>query len=96
MSVSWDDYLAQERSWILGRLNAGFEIKIAPPPTRAETIQEAWRMVGRDWQRDSIDGRLIVCCDLGIVEPILFEAIRYGEQWVIEAEGVVVEKVAIR
>ncbi len=65
-------------------------VMLVPPPTRAETIKEAWRLAG-----DRFDyglGRLTVAHDLDIVEPITFELVSYEGFDVIEAEGVVVQK----
>ncbi len=92
---AWDDYLKRERSWIAERLVEGF-ITVSAPPTRAETVKAAWDGVRRHWAREQINGRLVVADELGIIEPILFEQTRYGDVWVIEAEGVVVERLPAR
>lgn len=90
--TAWDDYLDREQRWIAEKLGLAGFVPIAAPPTRADTVKEAWRVVRDGWHRDAIDGRLIVAHDLGIIEPILFEQMRYGDEWVIEAEGVIVER----
>lgn len=87
---AWDDYLARERSWIAGM------IAVAPPPTRAETVKAAWEAARAHWPREQTNGRLVVADELDIIEPILFEQVRYGGVWVIEAEGVVVERLPAR
>lgn len=90
-----DDYLAREHRWIADKPFGGV-VAIVPPPTRAETVKAAWDGVRLHWPRRQIDGRLIVADELGIIEPILFEQVRYGGGWVIEAEGVVVERLPAR
>lgn len=65
-------------------------LRITPPPTRAETIHEAWRMVGARFPYD--DGTLIVEHDLGIVPAIRFELVDYAAVTVVEAEGVIVAR----
>jgi len=81
----WDDYLAEERRWIAEQY-----VKIAPPPTRAETIIDVWPRVSAAF--DYAAGRLLVRHDLDVIEPIVFELIDYQDVTVIEAEGVVVAK----
>lgn len=83
----WAEHLVREHA----RIQALFAA-VAPPPTRVETIKEGWKALRPTWDRDQIDGRVILIHDLGVVEPILFELVRYGGQTVIEAEGVVVER----
>jgi len=87
MTSPWDAYFEQEREWI----NSMFAL--APPPVRADEIKEAWIGTRPFFARDSIEGRLMVYHDLGVVPPILFEQIKYGDTWVIEAEGVIVERI---
>ena len=92
---AWDDYLAREQRWIADRLFGGF-VAVAPPPTRAETVKAAWAAARLHWPREQINGRLVVADELDIIAPILFEQVRYGGVWVIEAEGVVVERLPAR
>jgi len=68
-------------------------IAVSAVPSRADTIKAAWAMLRHDWTRYSVDGKLEAHHDLGIVEPMLFEQISYGDTWVIECEGVIVERV---
>lgn len=89
MTSPWDAYFEHEREWI----NAMFAL--APPPVRTDEIKEAWGEVRADFGRAAIDGKLMVRHDLNVVPPILFEQIRYGDLWVIEAEGVIVERLPI-
>ncbi len=87
----WAEYFQSE----LERITALVEpVRIIPPPTRTETIQAAWAEARLHWDREHIAGRLIVADAFGIVPDILFELVPYGGQWVIEAEGVVVERLA--
>jgi len=69
---------------------------LAPPPSRTETIKHGWSIIRDDWSKFNRDGRLELVHDLGIVDSIMYEQIRYGDQWVIEAEGVVVERLAAK
>lgn len=83
----WRSFVAEQRRF-LGQ----FHPTVAPPMTREQTVKEAWRIARPDFDRLNIGGRLEVIHDLGVVEPILFERICYDETWVIEAEGVIVER----
>jgi len=71
-------------------LAAVLAIVLAPPPTRAETIKEAWRIAGDRF--DFAAGKLIVRHDLDIVPEIVFEIVEYAGVTAIEAEGVIVAK----
>ncbi len=64
-------------------------VKITAPPTRAETIKEAWSIAGEDMGDDD---EMIVEHDQGIVPPIVFKRITYAAATVIEAEGVIVAR----
>lgn len=86
MIDGWNDFLHGERAFIRDR------VAIMAPPDRTTTVKAGWAAVRDGWYRDSIDGKLLVIHDLGVVPPILFEQVRYGDVWVIEAEGVVVER----
>lgn len=86
----WDEHYEREREWI----NSMFAL--APPPVRNDEIKEAWQNVRPTFPRESVEGRLLVYDAMGVVPPILFEQIQYGETWVIEAEGVIVERVAAK
>lgn len=91
------DGLGDEPYSLLRRRGPSFEhVNLIPPPTWTETVQEAWRMVRDEWSHLAIDGRLVVRCDYGILPDILFEEVRYGGTWVIEADGVVVERIDVR
>lgn len=76
--------------------NLGRLFDIAPVPSRAEAVLAVWESARALWPTHSIDGRLEVIHDLEIVPPVLFEQIRYGDEWVIEGEGVIVERLAVR
>lgn len=64
------------------------KVRLAPPPTRSETIKEVWRLFGHEF-----DAKLgVLVCVHHTIPPIVFELIAYdGGKTVIEAEGVVVE-----
>ena len=79
----------RDLAYFLGRV-AAHGIKIAPPPTRAETIKEAWRLYGEHF--DYADGKLILEHDIGVIEPPLFELKDYGDITAVEAEGVIVAR----
>lgn len=85
----WDRFVAEQQEWI-GR------VLVTPPPTWEETVKEAWRVARPQFDRESLDGRLIVTHDLGVIPDIVFERIRYGDQWVIEADGIIVERLAAK
>jgi hypothetical protein len=89
MSIADDFSNAVFALWVAEMVESGDLLR--PPPTREETIKEAWRM-----SKDRFDferGWMIVRHDLGIVPDIRFELIHYdGQASVIEAEGTVVAK----
>lgn len=68
---------------------------VIPVPTRSDTIKAGWAMIRDQWPIHQVDGRLELLHDLGIVEPMMFEQIRYGDEWVIECEGLIVERIAV-
>lgn len=80
--------------WLEEAMAAG-EIKMVQPPTRTETIKHVWEHARDFWCESSVDGKLTVVTD-PLEAEFLFELIRYGDWMVIECEGVVVQKVAIR
>lgn len=92
MSVEFEDF----ENLMIRRISEALCVPaefLRAPPTRADTIKEAWRLYG-----DRFDyklGHLTFEHDLDIIEPIRFEAIRYGNFMVVEAEGVVVSKLPI-
>jgi hypothetical protein len=93
MSIADDFSNAVFALWVADLVAAGDlpPLPVTRPPTREETIKEAWRLSGDrfDYER----GWMIVRHDLGIVPDIRFELIHYdGQMSVIEAEGTVVAK----
>lgn len=87
MSIEWDRYFEQERRLI---------DSLMPPPTRAETIIEGWRLSREKWPSVATEAGMVVHHDLGIIPSMHFEQIRYGDTLVIECEGVIVERTPIR
>ena len=92
----WRHFAIHEREWIGNVFNQRVRrepVPIAHPPTRAETIKEGWRLARQSFDAENINGRLEVCDTLGIVPPILYEVVEYGTDRVIEAGGVIVERI---
>lgn len=67
---------------------------IAPPPTRTETIKHVWEHAREFWCQSNVEGKLSVVTD-PLEAEFLFELIRYGDWFVIECEGVVVQKMPV-
>lgn len=67
--------------------------KLVQPPSRAEIIKAVWAEAEPHWATAAIDGRLEVV--YGPVPALLFEQSRIGDVWVIECDGVVVQKTPI-
>lgn len=89
----WDDFYRRQVAEIAATL--GY-FEVAEPPTRVETIKEGWEALRPQWALRQVEGRCILVHDLGIVPDILYEQVKYGDVWVIEAEGVVVERLPTR
>lgn len=81
----WSRFVAEQREWIGQQL-------IRPIPTWEETVKEMWRMARSRFDEQQIDGRRIVQHDLGILPDVMFERIDYSGQVVIEADGIIVER----
>jgi hypothetical protein len=79
--------------WLAEAIAAG-DIRIAPPPTRAETIKHVWGKTRDFWLESSVEGKLTIQCD-PTEECMTFELIRYGGTFVVECEGVVVERMPV-
>lgn len=79
--------------WLAEAVQAG-EIKLVQPPTRAETIKHVWEHARDFWCESNVDGKLSVVTD-PLEAEFLFELIRYGDWFVIECEGVVVQKMPV-
>ena len=79
--------------WLEEAIAAG-EISMIQPPTRAETIKHVWEHTREFWCESSVDGKLTVVTD-PLEAEFLFELIRYGDWFVIECEGVVVQKMPV-
>jgi hypothetical protein len=86
VSIEWDAHYRSEREWIA---------KLLSPPTRAETILEAWTIAREQWPRVATEWGMTVVHDLEMIAPMRFEQIRYGDTIVIECEGVIVERTPI-
>lgn len=84
--IDWDAFVAQELGWIA---------KVQQPPSRVETIKMIWGETRDHWAAESTPAGLIVMHNLGIIDPVHFEQKRYGSVWVIEAEGVIVERLDV-
>lgn len=96
--TTWDDHYREAKAWcdtVFERW-AEEQLLVAPVPSHAEIMKEGWAALREHWPRNQIDGRCILQHDLGIVPDILYEQVKYGDQWVIEAEGVIVERLPIR
>lgn len=85
--TDWDSFYAARVADI---------VKLVEPPTRVEIIKEGWAALRPVWPQHQADGKCVLVHDLGIVPDILYEQIRYGDVWVIEAEGVIVERLPAR
>jgi hypothetical protein len=101
--TAWDDYFEAERRRIEREfVNPLFDrwvaenVAIAPIPTRAETIKHCWITARTLWPTRATAAGLIVEHDMGIIEPIHFQQMQYGDTIVIEAEGVVVERLQMK
>lgn len=92
----WRHFAIHEREWIGNIFNERVTrqpVAVMPPPTRAETIKEAWRTAGLTFDAENINGKLEGEDVLGIVPPVLYEVVEYGTDRFIEAEGVIVERI---
>lgn len=67
-------------------------VKIAAVPTHTEMMKIMWEELRPYWATRNQDGKLWAVHHT--IEPVLFEQIWYGTEWVVEAEGVIVERVA--
>ena len=89
--MTWDEELWSDLIGKIGPAAVPF-IPISPAPTREDAIKHIWQIVGPDFDRFQIDGRMLVKHDLDIVESVMFERIDYAGASVIEAEGIIVAR----
>ena len=88
---SWANAVYQ--TWLRDMIEAG-HVRMVPPPTRTETVKHVWEKVRELWVESSVDGKLAVQLD-PTDDVMTFEIIRYDRTFVIECEGVVVEKMPV-
>lgn len=89
----WDDFYRRQVADIVKAFGC---VEVTPAPTHAEMIKQGWAALREQWPYRQIEGRCVLVHDLGIIPDILYEQVKYGDQWVIEAEGVIVERLPIR
>lgn len=88
---SWANAVYQ--LWLRDMIEQGV-VRLVPPPTRTEIVKHVWDTVRDFWMESSVDGKLVVQAD-PTEEEFVFEIIRYDRHFVIECEGVVVEKMPV-
>lgn len=89
--TTWDEELWRDFINNAGPESVPF-MPILAAPTREDTIKHIWQIVGPDFDRYEIEGRMLVKHDLDIADAVLFERIDYAGTTVIEAEGVIVQR----
>lgn len=67
-------------------------IQMMPVPSHAELMKAMWEQLRPLWATRNQDGKMWAV--FPGMEDVLFEQLWYGTEWVIEAEGVIVERVA--
>lgn len=96
--TDWKDYFDAEQRRIDEALQEHFGRRFAavtmmPPPTRTETIHALWAETKPYWPEKATKAGLVAVCEhLG---KFHFEAIRYGDTWAIECEGVIVDRIPV-
>lgn len=85
--IDWDAYFRREEAAIR-------QLLLRQLPSRTEEIKARWQEVRGQW--DALNSRLgwmaVEDVDRELEPPIVFHRVIYGRQIVIEAEGVIVER----
>lgn len=76
--------------WLSEAIASG-DLPMPPPPSRTETIHALWSMTSEFWCISQENGKLTVAT--GPHGEFTFELMKYGERFVIECEGVVVQHI---
>lgn len=70
-------------------------IDIAAAPTRAEALKVIWDQAGVQIQVEmSVQGSMPVML-LPTREIVVYELVRYGKEWCVECEGVIVQRTPV-
>lgn len=102
---SWEErvmrWMEQDLELGLDRMTAdarngwGTPIDIAPAPTRAEAIKHIWDQAGIEIQvRISVE-RVMPVMLMPTREIINYALVRYGDEWCVECEGVIVQRTPV-
>lgn len=84
----WNDFLHGESEWIAAR------VALMPVPTREQIVKDLWADSAIYWPLHERNSKLLVqYSPMG--DTVLYELIRYGDAWVIEADGVIVERLDV-
>jgi hypothetical protein len=85
---AWEEFLAGERVFI------DEKVAMIQVPSREQLVKDLWADSREYWASHERNGGLEVqyspCGD-----TVLYQQIRYGDVWVIEAEGVIVERLDV-
>lgn len=88
-----DDFANACYGMMLREMIADGSLILAEPPSRSEVILHVWELCGDFWPESNVQGKMIVATDPD--DSFVFDLIRYGDVFVIECEGVVVQRVGI-
>lgn len=86
--AGWDDFLHGEREWLAER------VRMMPVPTREQIVKDLWADSRDLWAAHQRNGALLVQYS-PFGDTVLYQQIRYGDVWVIEADGLIVERLDV-